>query len=207
MVWEWKIKITALVIVAGVSCSGCYLSRAVGRMSADRYDIEPKKLINGSDGSLAVESVLLKKAGKETERVERFVYAPAKVVFQTIRKSDAKRSLSASGQKIKVYRLRIEVQPPENNGWSLLTFRPETGLPPGPDHPLGVPFDQKVDDRIYTIQVDSVKLSGVLKTVPSGRITWAQAILFLPALLIDIATSPIQFLIFAQSHQRAKIAL
>ena len=202
----WLLVFSAIFIL-----NGCAATRMVQRMNYDKVDLEPKQIIKVDDGSIAIESILTISRKEFNEQYEAYVYANPDYMSKVIKKSKRKKMI-VDGQEQKVRVLRIKVESPDKEAWHILTsdikftagkYRKDLSFK-GEAFSLETPFEYKIKNRMYIARINEIKLDRKMSKVPSGRLSAAQAILFIPAVLFDIVTSPIQFIIYGNMYGKGK---
>ena len=202
------------VILLILFLNGCAATRAVMKMNYDQIDVEPNQVIYAKDGSLAIESKLTWKKKNKHESFEGYVYGSPTIAATTIKKAK-KKKMRVRGKKQKVRMVKILVESHNKEGWYILSSESQfpVGLPfqkgniKGTTIPLKTPFEYQIKNRIFIAQINGVKLDKEISRVPSGRISLGQVILFVPALLFDIVTSPIQLIIYGDMYGGTNIAI
>ena len=204
-------KTWLLVFSAVFILNGCAATRMVQHMNYDKVDLEPKQLVKIDDGSIAIESILTKSHKEFNEKYKAYVYANPDYTSKAIKKSKRKK-ITIGGQEHKVRMLRIKVEPPNKEAWHILTsdskfpagtYRKDLSFE-GETFSLETPFEYKIKNRIYIARIDEIKLDRKVSRVPSGRLSAAQIILYMPAVLFDIVTSPIQLFIYGNMYGKGK---
>jgi hypothetical protein len=154
-------------------------------MNADKFEIIPDAVITDSSGRLAIDARLVRLDSSTPDEKKTTVVGREKDLLRSVKKARSRNGVRS---------LKILVEPAEENHWRLAT----DVNPTGERHAMGEAFDLMVGKKTERLQVESVKLDSRVARVKRKGITAAQVLLFVPALALDIVTSPVQAFIYGK---------